>query len=173
MLVWILVSSMQFSLSLKIIGTHSGICLILSYVSIQVTLNLCCCRQPSYGIHERKTMDKHIYILETNDWICDCEGPWGSLILQALKPHQEGCTDINDFLWRLCVSYRPLNSVTRSFEFPIPRYAGSIEDFGDFNGRIYFISLDARSGYHQTRVRQQDQGKLVFSHLVGKRKPSR
>ena len=40
-----------------------------------------CCRQPSYGIHERKIMDKQINILETNDWICDCEGPWGSLIL--------------------------------------------------------------------------------------------
>ena len=40
-----------------------------------------CYRQPSYGIHERKIMDKHINILETNDWSCDCEGPWGYLIL--------------------------------------------------------------------------------------------
>ena len=56
-----------------------------------------CYRQPSYGIHECKIMDKHIHILETNDWICDCEGPWGSLILLTPKPHQEECTDINDF----------------------------------------------------------------------------
>ena len=48
-----------------------------------------CCRQSSYGIHERKIMDKHIHILETNDWICDCEDPWGSLILLAPKPHQK------------------------------------------------------------------------------------
>ena len=48
-----------------------------------------CCRQPSYGIHERKIMDKHIHILETNDWICDCEGPLGSLIILAPKQHQE------------------------------------------------------------------------------------
>ena len=33
-----------------------------------------CCRQPSYGIHERKIMNTHIQILEDNDWICDCEG---------------------------------------------------------------------------------------------------
>ena len=57
-----------------------------------------CYRQSSYGIHERKIMDKYIHILETNDWICDYEDPWGSLILLAPKPHQEGCTDINDFL---------------------------------------------------------------------------
>jgi len=71
-----------------------------------------CGRQPSYGIHERKIIDKHIHILETNDWICDYEGPWGSLILLTPKPHQEECTDINEFIWRLCVSYRSLNSVT-------------------------------------------------------------
>ena len=107
-----------------------------------------CCHQPSYGIHERKIMGKHIHILESNDWICDCEGNLGFLILLALKPHQVEYTDINDFILHLCVSYRPLNSVTRSFEFPIPRCADSIEDFGDFTGRVYFISLESRSGYH-------------------------
>ena len=114
-------------------------------------------RQSVYGIYERKIMNKHIQILEGNDWICDCEGPWGSLILLAPTPYQEGCTDINDFLWRLCVSYRPLNSTTKIFEFPIPHYANNIEDFGDFSGRIYLISLNNRSSYHQIRMRNQDQ----------------
>ena len=49
-----------------------------------------------------------------------------------------------------------------NFEFPIYRYADSIEDFGDFSGRMYFISLDARSDYHQIRMRRRDQEKLVF-----------
>ena len=57
-----------------------------------------CYRQPSYGIHERKIMDKYIHILETNNWICDFEGPWGTPILLAPKPHQEECTDINNFI---------------------------------------------------------------------------
>ena len=118
-------------------------------------------------------MDKHIHILETNECICDCEGSWGSLVLLVPKPHQEGGTDINDFLWRLCISYRPLNGVTRSFEFSIPRCADSIEVFGHFSGLIYFISLDTRSGYHQIRVRQQDQDTLAFLIPSGKGKPSR
>ena len=60
--------------------------------------------------------------------------------------------------------------MTRSFEFPIPRCADSIEDFGDFSGRIYFISFNARSGYHQIRVRRQDQEKLASFTPSGEKK---
>ena len=119
-----------------------------------------CCRQPSYGIHERKIMDKHIQILV----------PWDSIILLAPKPHQESFNNIKDFVWRLCISYRPLNGVTKSFKFPIPRCADNIQNFGDFSGRMYFISLDARSGYHQIRVRKRDQEKLAFFTPSGKKK---
>ena len=77
-----------------------------------------CYRQPPYGIHERKIINAYIQILEDNDWIYDCEGTWGSLLLLAPKPYQEGCTDINDFVWHLGVIYRPLNGVTKSFEYP-------------------------------------------------------
>ena len=83
-------------------------------------------RQPSYGIHERKIMNAHIQIIEDNDWICDYESAWGSLLLLSPKPHQEGCNDINDFVWRLYVSYRPLNGITKNFENPIPRCSDSI-----------------------------------------------
>ena len=107
-----------------------------------------CCRQPKYGVHEGKIMSKQISDLENNNWIRDCTGPWGALLLLAAKPHQESCTNIDQFVWRLCVSYRALNGVTRSFEFPIPRCSDSIEDLGDSYGKLYFISLDARSGYH-------------------------
>ena len=65
-------------------------------------------------------------------------------------------------MWRLCVSYRSLNSVTHGFEFPIPHYTDSIDEFGDSNGSICFISLDTRSGYHQVRVRKSDQENLAF-----------
>ena len=107
-------------------------------------------------------MNMHIDILEDNNWICDYEDPWGSLLLLSPKPHQEGCTDINDFIWRLCISYRSLKGVTKSLEFPIPRYSDSIEGFGDSSGRICFISLDISSGYHHIRVRTIDQEKSVF-----------
>ena len=42
-----------------------------------------CCRQPKYGVHEGKIMSKNISNLEHNNWIRDCTGPWGALILLA------------------------------------------------------------------------------------------
>ena len=129
-----------------------------------------CCRHTSYNIHERKIMDKHIQILQANDYICDCDSPWGSLILLAPKPHQESCNNIQDLFWRLCISYCSLNGVTESFEFPIPRCTDSIENFGDFSGRMYFISLDARSGCHQIRVRKCNQEKLALFTPNGTKK---
>jgi hypothetical protein len=75
-----------------------------------------------------------------NDWIDECGGPWGSLIVLAPKPHQEHITDIKDFVWRMCVSYRKLKAVTLAFEYPIPRCDDAIDDFGDGFGRLWFIS---------------------------------
>ena len=96
--------------------------------------------------------------------------PLGFLLLLAVKPHQKGCKDIKEFIWHLCVSYRPLHSVTRSFEFPIPRCTDSIEEFGNSNSHIYFISLDARSRYHHLRVRKRDQENWLSLHHPVKKK---
>ena len=115
-------------------------------------------------------MNKHISVLEDSGLIVDCEGHWGSLLVLAPKSHQEDCSSIDDFIWRLCVSCRPLNIITRSFEYPIPRCADSIEDLGDSCGKLMIISLDARSGYHQISVRFCDCEKLAFFTPCGKKK---
>ena len=116
--------------------------------------------------HESKIIMEQIDSLSHNDWIDECGGPWGSLIVLAPKPHQEHVTDIKDFVWRMCVSYRKLNAVTLAFEYPIPRCDDAIDDFGDGFSRLWFISLDARQGYHQTRVRLTDRDKLAFFNVI-------
>ena len=112
-----------------------------------------CSHQPTYSVHETKIITYYITKLENNKWIRDCTGPWGALLLLAAKPHQEFCVHIDNFCWRLRVSYHPLNIVTRSFEFPIPRCPDSIEDLIDSFGGLFFISFNARSRYHQIKVR--------------------
>ena len=62
----------------------------------------------------------------------------------------------------MCVSYRGLNRVTKIFAYPISRCDSSIEDMGDHIGIIFFISLDAKQGYHQVKVKEADQEKLAF-----------
>ena len=79
-----------------------------------------CCRKPHYGPHEGKIIMEHLDVLLHNGWICVCEGPWGSSIVLAAKPHQEHISNIYDFVWRMCVSYRRLNQITLPFEYPIP-----------------------------------------------------
>lgn len=118
-----------------------------------------CCRQLLYGFHESKIMTAQIADLEANGIITDCEGAWSSLLLLAAKPHQESYDDINTFVWRFCVSYRPLNRIIFGFEFPIPRCTNIIEELGDSRGSLSILSLDTRSGYHQIRVRESDQEK--------------
>ena len=90
-------------------------------------------------------MNKNIQVLEDNDWISECVGPWSSLLILAAKSRQEECTNVKDVVW---VSYRSICGFTVSFEFPILRWTNSVEDFGDSSRHIFFILLDARSRYH-------------------------
>lgn len=122
------------------------------------------CKQPNYGPHESNIIMTHIDALLKNDWIEECEGPWGSLIVLAPKPHQEHITNIEDFNWRMCVSYRNLNAVTKPFTYPIPRCDNAISSLGPivYGDDILFISLDAKQGYHQILVKQSDREKLAF-----------
>ena len=118
-----------------------------------------CCKKPHHGPHESKIIQKHIRVLQGNDWIEQCEGGWGSPIVLAPKPRQESIHDIDDFVWRMCVSYRGLNGITKPFEYPIGRCDAAIEDLGDSAGTLYFICLDKAQGYHQIGVNKCDRQK--------------
>ena len=122
-----------------------------------------CCRKPSYGPYEAEIIMTFVRQLLGNEWISRCRGPWGSQIVLAQKPHQEHVTAIEEFIWRMCVSYRALNAVTKPFQYPIPRCDDSVTFIAvGANGDMYFISLDARQGYHQVSVRHIDRDKLAF-----------
>ena len=128
------------------------------------------CKKPAYGPHEAPIIMKNIEALLHNEWITECAGPWGSMIVLAQKPHQENINNITDFIWRMCVSYRKLNSITEPFEYPIPRCDDSVTIVGvQVGGHMYFISLDAKQGYHQVRVVKVDQEKLAFFAPNGKK----
>ena len=68
------------------------------------------------------------------------------------------------FIWRLCISYRLLNSIIRSFEPLTPRCTNSIENLGDSYGSL------STSGYHQVNVIPYDQDKLAFFAPYSKNK---
>ena len=85
-----------------------------------------------------------------------------STIVLAPKPHQEHVQNIEDFVWRMCVSYRGLNRVTLPFAYPIPRCDDAIAAFNVGGSNIYIITVDAKQGYYHVAVKKGDQEKLAF-----------
>ena len=121
-----------------------------------------CCKKPHYGPQESKIINEHIKVLKENDWVEHYKGGWGSPIVIALKPHQESIEDIDDFLWRMCISYRGLNMVTQPFEYPIGWCDAAIEGLGDSASTLWCICLDKAQGYHRVGVKCSDCQNLAF-----------
>ena len=125
-----------------------------------------CVKPPRYGPHESRIINDLITKLEKNGIIEDDDGPWGAPIVLAAKPHQEH-VHWSKYVWRLCVSYRKLNAVTRPFTFPIIRCDDAVRDIGDSE---YFITMDLDSGYWQVACEEKSKAKLAFFTPTGKKR---
>ena len=63
----------------------------------------------------------------------------------------------------MCVFYRGLNKVTRTFEYPIPRCDDAISIISVGASVVYIIILDTRQVYHQVTVYKLHRGEIEFS----------
>jgi hypothetical protein len=88
------------------------------------------------------------------------DGRWLFKALLAAKPHQEHISNIDEFVWRFCVNYIPLNQVTRLIAFPIPKCDMAISMA--FGLSKFLWMYDAPMGYHQLSVSPETQEKLAF-----------
>ena len=109
-----------------------------------------------YGPKETPIMRKAIAALEKVGQIRQImDGPW---VL-----HKEHVRHINNFVWRFCVNYIPLNSISQIIAYPIPRCDSAInEEFG--LGILYWL-FDAPMGYHQLAIALASQERLAFQCL--------
>ena len=120
------------------------------------------CRKVTYGPLESPKIQKAIdQLLDLHQIHQVFDGAWLSKGLLAPKPHQESVTDIDNFVWRFCVNYIPLNSVTRVVAYPVPRCDDAVQTC--FGGSKFKWLMDAPSGYHQIRVAASSQPKLAFA----------
>jgi len=104
-----------------------------------------------YGPREIPIMRKCIAALETLGHIRQIhDGEWQFKALLAPKPHQDHITNIEDFVWRFCINYIPLNQVTRVIAYVIPRCDSAVHLA--FGMALWYWMWDAPLGYHQIRV---------------------
>ena len=88
------------------------------------------------------------------------DGSWLFKALLVPKPHQEHIKNIENFVWRFCVNYIPLNGMTRVIAYPIPRCDTAV--FVEFSMGQFIWMFDAPMGYHQLTVAESSQEKLTF-----------
>ena len=65
---------------------------------------------------------------------------------------------------RMCVDYRPLNTVTVKNKYHLPHIDTL---FDQLAGAKVFSKIDLRSGYHQIKIRPHDIPKTTFSTRYG------
>ena len=124
-----------------------------------------CCKPPRYGPHETVVMNKLLAELERQGVIEDNTGPYGAMIVLAAKPNQ-GHVHWSEYVFRLCVSFRMLNAITRPFQYPIPRCDDEAEKMGDSECAI---TADLDAGYWQVLMHLASRDKTGFFTPDGKK----
>lgn len=112
--------------------------------------------KPPYRSPYRLSKKEEAELLEqvkkavANGWIVPSNSAYGAPVL--FVPKKDGGL-------RMCIDYRPLNSITTKDRYPLP----SIEDLIDqLQGAQVFSKLDLASGYHQMEIAPGDQHKTAF-----------
>jgi Reverse transcriptase (RNA-dependent DNA polymerase)/RNase H-like domain found in reverse transcriptase len=117
-----------------------------------------CCALPRYGPHEARVITQLARGLEENGLIEEARSPWGAQVVLAAKPNQDH-VHWSEYVWRLTVSYRKLNAVTRPYIYPSRRCDDAARDIGRSK---HFITMDFESGFWQVLLHETSRDKTAF-----------
>jgi hypothetical protein len=104
---------------------------------------------------EMKELKIQLQGLLDKGYIRPSTSPWGCSALFEEKKNKE---------LRLCVDYRPLNTVTIKNKYPLPRIEIM---FDQLAGDQVFPKIDLCSSYHQIKIRVEDIPKTAFMTRYG------
>ncbi|MCP4494753.1 MAG: RNA-directed DNA polymerase, partial [Gammaproteobacteria bacterium] len=103
----------------------------------------------------RDKIDEEINVMLAMGIIRESWSDWASPIVAVIKP---------DGKIRICVDFRKVNEVTKSFQHPLPRMDDILEKIGislgrstsPYESRPCVSTFDLKMGYHQLRIRDED-----------------
>jgi hypothetical protein len=103
-----------------------------------------------YSPFHKDKIERQVRELLTAGLVTPSTSPYASLVLLVQK---------KDGTWRFSVDYRKLNDLTIKNRFPIPVIDEILDELA---GTKFFSKLDMRSGYHQVRMKKEDEHKTSF-----------
>jgi hypothetical protein len=69
-----------------------------------------------------------------------------------------------DGSWRFCVDYHHLNAITVKGKYPVPVIEELLDELASAS---WFSKLDLRAGFHQIRLRPEEEFKTAFQTHCG------
>ncbi|GFU69557.1 hypothetical protein TNCV_1351171 [Trichonephila clavipes] len=103
----------------------------------------------------KELLKKELDSLLQQSIIVECESPYASHVVLIPKPN--GCM-------RLCIDYWKLNAQIVPDSYPLPRMDDLLNEA---KPTPYMSTIDLRSGYHQVKVKAEDQNKTAFTCPLG------
>lgn len=103
-----------------------------------------------YSPTQKDEIEHQIQEMLNNGIIHPSQSPFASPVLLIKK---------KDGSWHFCVDYRQLNNITVKNKYPL----SVVDELLDkLHGAAWFTKLDMRSGYHQIRIKPEDEAKTAF-----------